>query len=101
MVCADRLRTRRVIDHALTESSHGKLLSETECLFGDYTCLPRSGFVQHAIMFEALGEHNAAVIRRPSLLNAFVGQDFSISGMSFAVAATKVDRGMRMGEYSL
>src|ERR1044072_8225812 len=29
----------QVVDHALTESSHGKLLSETECLFGDYIML--------------------------------------------------------------
>ena len=34
----------------------------------------RRGVLITAIMFEALGEHNPAVIRRPSLLNAFVGQ---------------------------
>ena len=29
----------QIVDHALTKSSHGKLLSETECLFGNYIML--------------------------------------------------------------
>src|ERR1700752_3195043 len=63
----------QVVDHALTKSSHGKLLSEAKCSFGDkhyallkgafryvgvenqlrfkkpLACLPRSGFVQSVL----------------------------------------------------